>query len=116
MTDFEKTVLADLSELKAHMRWLVGNGKAGCIQELTQRVERHERFVQRMGGIVAAREPGPLLDLLRAREGADHLAPRPVRGLPAVVTVPRSALRARVHEALAPVEEHEVEARGERDP
>jgi hypothetical protein len=54
MTDFERQVLADLSELKAHMRWLVGNGKAGCIQDLTQRVERHERFVQRMGGIGAA--------------------------------------------------------------
>src|SRR5690348_15712198 len=31
MTDFEKTVLADLSELKAHMRYLVGSGNAGRI-------------------------------------------------------------------------------------
>ena len=54
MSDFEKQVLADLTELKAHMRWLIGNGKPGCIQELTERVERHERFVQRMGGIGAS--------------------------------------------------------------
>ena len=53
MTDFEKSVLSDLSELKAHMRWLVGNGKPGCIHELTERVERHERFVQRAGGVAA---------------------------------------------------------------
>lgn len=54
MTDFEKTVLADLSELKAHMRWLVGNGNAGCVHELAERVERHEKFIQRAGGIGAA--------------------------------------------------------------
>ena len=54
MTDFEKTVLADLSELKAHMRWLVGNGNAGCVHELAERVEQHEKFIQRAGGIGAA--------------------------------------------------------------
>jgi hypothetical protein len=53
MTDFEKQVLADLAELKANMRWLVGNGRAGVIQELTERVEQHERFVQRAGGVGA---------------------------------------------------------------
>jgi len=54
INEFEQKVLADLSELKAHMRWLVGNGKAGMIQELERRVEEHEKFVQRAGGIGAA--------------------------------------------------------------
>lgn len=54
MTDFEKTVLADLAELKAHMRWLVGSGNAGCVHELAERVEQHEKFIQRAGGIGAA--------------------------------------------------------------
>ena len=53
MTEFERHVLSDLAELKAHMRWLVGNGKPGCIRELQARVERHEAFVQRAGGIGA---------------------------------------------------------------
>ncbi len=53
MTDFEKQVLADLAELKANMRWLVGNGRAGVIQELTERVDQHERLVQRAGGFGA---------------------------------------------------------------
>ena len=54
MTDFEKTVLADLSELKAHMRWLVGSGNSGCVHELTERVEQHEKFIQRAGGMGVA--------------------------------------------------------------
>jgi hypothetical protein len=53
MTDFERQVIADLGELKANMRWLVGNGKNGCIQDLTARVDRHERFMQRASGIGA---------------------------------------------------------------
>ena len=53
MTEFESQVLTDLAELKAHMRWLIGNGKSGCIQQLSERVDRHERFVQRMGGLGA---------------------------------------------------------------
>jgi hypothetical protein len=54
MTDFEQRVLEDLSELKAQMKWLVGNGHPGKIRELEQRVERHEAFVNRAGGISAA--------------------------------------------------------------
>ncbi|MBZ5648322.1 MAG: hypothetical protein LAN37_13995 [Acidobacteriia bacterium] len=54
MNEFEQKVLADLSELKAHMRWLVGNGTPGLIQQLERRVEEHEKFVQRAGGIGAA--------------------------------------------------------------
>ena len=54
ITEFEQKVLADLAELRAHMRWLVGNGKPGLIQDLERRVEEHEKFVQRAGGIGAA--------------------------------------------------------------
>ncbi len=54
MTDFERTVLADLAELKAHMRYLVGSGNAGRVHELAQCVERHERWIQRAGGIHVA--------------------------------------------------------------
>jgi hypothetical protein len=41
MSDFERKVLSDLAELKAHMRWVVGNGNEGKIQELEARVQRH---------------------------------------------------------------------------
>ena len=54
VTDFERQVLEDLAEIKTNMRWLLGNGKAGCIQELTDRVDRHERVVQRFTGIGGA--------------------------------------------------------------
>jgi hypothetical protein len=54
MTEFEKQVLEDLAELKAHMRSLVGNGQPGRVQELEVRVQKHEAFVQRAGGLGAA--------------------------------------------------------------
>lgn len=54
MNDFERQVLSDLAELKAQMRSLLGNGRAGRISEIEQRVERHEGFIQRAGGIGAA--------------------------------------------------------------
>jgi hypothetical protein len=54
MSGFEERVLADLSELKAHMRWIVGNGNEGKIQELEERVQRHEAYLQRFTGIAAA--------------------------------------------------------------
>lgn len=54
MTDFEQKVLADLSELRVHMRWLVGNGNQGRVQEMERRLDEHEAFVQRAGGIGAA--------------------------------------------------------------
>jgi hypothetical protein len=56
ISEFEGHVLADLAEIKTNMRWLLGNGKPGCLQELSDRVERHERVVQRftgIGGLVA---------------------------------------------------------------
>ena len=42
---------AKVYEIKTNMRWLLGNGKPGKLQELTDRVERHERLVQRFTGI-----------------------------------------------------------------
>jgi hypothetical protein len=62
MNEFESTVLADLAELKTHMRWLIGNGKAGRLQELESRVEHHEAMLQRGLGIGAA--AGALLTLI----------------------------------------------------
>ena len=46
--------LFKLNEVKAHMRWLVGNGNEGKIQELEARVGRHEAYLQRFGGIATA--------------------------------------------------------------
>lgn len=54
MNDFEKKVLTDLAELKAHMRYLVGTGNEGKMQELDSRIQRNEAQLQRMGGIGAA--------------------------------------------------------------
>ena len=51
ISEFERQVLEDLAEIKTNMRWLLGNGKPGYIQELTARVDRHERVVQRLAGI-----------------------------------------------------------------
>jgi hypothetical protein len=51
MTDFERQVLSDLSELKAQMHALIGNGQPGRIKELELRVQQHERYVQRAGGV-----------------------------------------------------------------
>jgi hypothetical protein len=54
LTEFEQKVLSDLAELKADMRWLVGNGNSGMIQEIEQRVDRHEAYLQRFTGIATA--------------------------------------------------------------
>ncbi|HEY1731571.1 MAG TPA: hypothetical protein VGG15_07470 [Terriglobales bacterium] len=54
LTDFEQRVLSDLSELKANMRWVIGNGGQGKMQEIEERVERHEAYLQRFTGIAAA--------------------------------------------------------------
>jgi len=51
MTDFEKQVLADLTALKVQMHLLLGNGQPGRLREVELRVERHEAFVQRVGGL-----------------------------------------------------------------
>ena len=69
MTDFEKQVLADLAALKTQMRSLLGNGQPGRLREVEQRVERHEAFVQRAGGLGALL--GTVLTLIHL--GVDYL-------------------------------------------
>lgn len=54
MTQFEERVLRDLSELKAHMRWIVGNGNEGKMQEIEVRLQKHESILQKMAGVGAA--------------------------------------------------------------
>lgn len=54
LSEFESQVLSDLAELKANMRWIVGSGGQGKMQELEQRVERHEAFLQRYAGVATA--------------------------------------------------------------
>jgi hypothetical protein len=54
MTEFEGQVLADLSVLKNQMNSLFGVGQPGRLTKLEERVERHERSVQRMKGLVGA--------------------------------------------------------------
>lgn len=62
MTNFEERVLRDLGELKTHMRWIVGNGNEGKIQELETRIQKHETALQRAAGIGVA--AGMLLTIL----------------------------------------------------
>jgi hypothetical protein len=54
MTEFEGQVLADLSVLKSQMEQLIGIGQKGRLNQLEERVERHERSVQRMKGMFTA--------------------------------------------------------------
>ena len=54
LTEFEQQVLSDLATLKTDMKWLVGNGNQGKFQELEQRVEHHEAYLQRFTGIATA--------------------------------------------------------------
>ena len=53
MTEFEQTVLADLSALKTQMSTLLGNGQPGRLRELEKKVEQHETVLQRGAGIGA---------------------------------------------------------------
>lgn len=54
MTDFESTVLQELSVLKAQMEQLMGIGQPGRLHQLERRVESHERSVQRLKGLAGA--------------------------------------------------------------
>lgn len=54
ITEFEQQVLNDLAELKTNMRWIIGNGNQGKIQEIEQRVDRHEAYLQRFAGVATA--------------------------------------------------------------
>ena len=54
MTEFEGQVLADLSVLKSQMKQLMGIGQPGRLAQIEERVDRHERGMQRMKGIAGA--------------------------------------------------------------
>jgi hypothetical protein len=54
MTEFEGQVLADLSVLKNQMNQLFGVGQPGRLTQLEDRVNQHERSVQRVKGMVGA--------------------------------------------------------------
>ena len=54
MTEFEGQVLADLSVLKSQMNELIGIGQPGRLHQLEQRVDGHERSVQRLKGMAGA--------------------------------------------------------------
>ncbi len=54
MTEFEGQVLGDLRVLKSQMEQLMGIGQPGRLAQLEERVERHERAVQRMKGLAGA--------------------------------------------------------------
>jgi hypothetical protein len=54
VTEFEGQVLADLSVLKNQMEHLLGIGQPGRLTQLEDRVEQHERSVQRIKGLLGA--------------------------------------------------------------
>jgi hypothetical protein len=54
MTEFEAQVLADLGVLKSQMEHLLGIGQPGRLAQIEERVDRHERSVQRMKGLFTA--------------------------------------------------------------
>ncbi len=54
MTEFEGQVLGDLRVLKSQMDTLLGIGQPGRLTQIEERVERHERSVQRVKGFTAA--------------------------------------------------------------
>jgi hypothetical protein len=54
MTEFEATVLSDLSVLKNQMAHIMGPGNTGRISQIEDRVLRHDQSLQRMKGSAAA--------------------------------------------------------------
>jgi len=54
MTEFEGQVLGDLRVLKCQVDQLLGVGQPGRLTQIEERVERHERSVQRLRGFTAA--------------------------------------------------------------
>jgi hypothetical protein len=44
----------NVSELKTHIRWIVGNGNEGKMQELEKRLQKQEATLQRLAGVGAA--------------------------------------------------------------
>jgi hypothetical protein len=72
MTEFERTVLADLATLKAQVSAIVGNGQPGRLRQLELQVEEHEAAIQRATGIALVLAPVVaaahlVFDYLRAR-------------------------------------------------
>jgi hypothetical protein len=63
MNDFESRVLADLAVLKNQMTVLVGDGNAGRIGDIEDRVARHEERFQNVRGVAIAF--GALLTLVQ---------------------------------------------------
>jgi hypothetical protein len=55
--EFERQVLADLIELKALVRTLVGNGQPGRVRLLEERMEQHEAMIQRGKMLIVALVP-----------------------------------------------------------
>ncbi|MGB0124956.1 MAG: hypothetical protein WA419_09575 [Silvibacterium sp.] len=54
MTEFEAQVLADLSVMKNQMNTLLGDGNSGRIAVIEDRVDQHERSLQRAKGFAVA--------------------------------------------------------------
>jgi hypothetical protein len=54
MSEYEKRVLEDLAVVKAQMQQLLGIGQPGRLHTLEERVDRHEKSVQRMKGVAGA--------------------------------------------------------------
>lgn len=54
MSEFERQVLQELSALKTQMHQVMGIGQPGRLHQLEQRVESHERNVQRLKGMTGA--------------------------------------------------------------
>jgi hypothetical protein len=54
MTAYEQRVLEELSVLKSQMQQLMGIGQPGRLHMLEERVEMHEKSVQRMKGLAGA--------------------------------------------------------------
>jgi hypothetical protein len=54
MTEFEGQVLGELRVLKSQIDQLLGIGQPGRLAQIEERVERHERSVQRLKGFTGA--------------------------------------------------------------
>jgi hypothetical protein len=54
MTEFEAQVLSDLRVLKSQMDQLMGIGQPGRLIQIEERIQQHERGMQRMRGFVSA--------------------------------------------------------------
>lgn len=54
MTNFEQQVLEDLAGLKVQMHQLMGVGQPGRLHQIEERVDCHERSMQRLQGFSGA--------------------------------------------------------------